>query len=125
MKRARRANGMLSLPRRTVRMLTVAWLTASAPSYFGQTSAIPRVQAIRFWSFGDVTRVAIQTGGGYRLTRDQIDSPARAFFDFTGLRPPSSAHRGFETLEVNDRRVKQIRVAPLNGATTRIVFDLE
>jgi N-acetylmuramoyl-L-alanine amidase len=93
--------------------------------YYGQAPAVSRVQAIRFWSFGDVTRIAVQTEGGYRLSRDQIDNPARAFFDFSGLRPPSSAHHGFETLEVNDHRVKQIRIAPLNSGTTRIVFDLE
>lgn len=125
MKRTRRVNKMFRLPHRTVTVLAVGWLMAAAPAYYGQAPAIPRVQAIRFWSFGDVTRIAVQTEGGYRLTRDQIDNPARAFFDFSGLRPPSSAHRGFETLEVNDRRVKQIRVAPLNSGATRIVFDLE
>jgi N-acetylmuramoyl-L-alanine amidase len=103
----------------------MGWLLAATPLGYTQVAAVPRVQAIRFWSFGDVTRIAIQTEGGYKLTRDQIDNPARAFFDFNGLRPPSSARSGFETLAVNDRRVRQIRVAPLNLATTRVVFDLE
>ncbi|MGH9582165.1 MAG: N-acetylmuramoyl-L-alanine amidase, partial [Bryobacteraceae bacterium] len=83
-----------------------------------------RVQAIRFWSFGDVTRIAIQTQGEYKLSYDQIPSPPRVYFDLAGLRPPASAHRG-ETIPVNDRRVRQIRVAALSPGTTRIVFDLE
>ena len=85
----------------------------------------PRVEAIRYWSFGDVTRVAIQTQGEYRLTLDQVENPARVYFDLTGLRPPASAKRGGEIIQVNDQRIKQIRVAEVNPGRTRIVFDLE
>jgi N-acetylmuramoyl-L-alanine amidase len=116
---------MFCLPSRTVRLLSFAALFAASPELSLMGQSVPRVQAIRFWSFGDVTRIAIQTEGEYRLSRDQVENPARALFDFAGLRPPSSARRGLETIEVNDRRVKAIRVAPLNGAATRIVFDLE
>ncbi len=83
------------------------------------------MQAIRFWSFGDVTRVAIQTDGEYKLKSDQIENPARLYFDLCGLKPPVSARHGFETIEVKDHRVKQIRVAQVNRETTRIVFDLD
>ncbi|MGI8959376.1 MAG: N-acetylmuramoyl-L-alanine amidase [Bryobacteraceae bacterium] len=84
-----------------------------------------RVQAIRFWSFGDVTRVAIQTEGYYRLKSDQIDNPSRLYFDLTGLRPPSARHHGVETIQVGDRRLRQIRIAEVSPGTTRVVFDLE
>ncbi len=83
-----------------------------------------RVQAIRFWSFGDVTRIAIQTQGDYKLFSDQIEKPARVYFDLVGLRPPPGPHHGFETIEVNDKLLKQIRVAELSPGRTRIVFDL-
>ncbi len=91
---------------------------------FSQSSA-PRVQAIRFWSFGDVTRFVIQTEGDYRLRSDQISNPPRLYFDLTGLRPPATLHRGIETIKVRDSRVREIRVAPLTPNVTRIVFDLE
>ncbi len=118
---------MSRLPRRTLAFLALACQSTISLSLAQTANIAPgsRVQAVRFWSFGDVTRVAIQTEGGYRLAHDQIDNPARAFFDLTGLRPPSAAHRGFETIPVNDRRVKQIRVAPINAGATRVVFDLE
>ncbi len=116
---------MFRLPCRTHPLLLVTTYLFSALPLQPQVVVDGRVQAVRYWSFGDVTRIAIQTQGLYRLSHDQIDNPARAFFDLSGLRPPSAAHRGFETISVNDRRVKQIRIAPLSGNATRVVFDLE
>jgi N-acetylmuramoyl-L-alanine amidase len=84
----------------------------------------PHIEAIRFWSFGDVTRVAIETVGDYKLQHDQLANPARLYFDLDGLRPPADHRRGIDTIHVGDRLVKQIRVAELNPGTTRIVFDL-
>jgi N-acetylmuramoyl-L-alanine amidase len=91
----------------------------------GQAAGPQRVQAIRFWSFGDVTRVAVQTEGEYKLSTDQVENPARAFFDLSGLRPPSAARRGMQTILVGDKRLKQIRIAEVSPGKTRIVFDLE
>jgi N-acetylmuramoyl-L-alanine amidase len=90
-----------------------------------QTPGAARVQAIRFWSFGDVTRIAIQTEGDYKLFSDQIQNPARIYFDLSGLQPPRIAHRGEQIIPVNDRRVKEIRVAEVSPGRTRVVFDLE
>ncbi len=89
-----------------------------------QSLSAPRVQAIRFWSFSNVTRVAIQTDGGYHLKSDQIKNPPRLYFDLDGLRAPSAARHGFETIQVGDQLVKQIRVAQIGRLTTRVVFDL-
>ncbi len=99
-------------------LLLPAVATAQAPG-------AARVQAIRYWSFGDVTRIAIQTEGDYKLFSDQIENPARIYFDLSGLRPPRIAHRGEQTILVNDRRVKEIRVAEVSPGRTRIVFDLQ
>lgn len=96
-----------------------------APSLVQIAGAQSRVEAIRFWSFGDVTRVAIQTEGDYKLVSDQIPNPYRLYFDLSGLRPPANAHRGMQTIAVNDHRVKEIRVAEVSPGKTRIVFDLE
>ncbi len=94
-------------------------------SSFAQAGSGARVQAIRFWSFGDVTRVAIETEGDYKLFSDQIEKPPRIYFDLTGLRPPATAHHGLQTIEINDRLVKEIRVAEVLPGKTRVVFDLE
>ena len=112
---------MLRIQRRVA--LSAAVLLA--PSLVQIARAQSRVEAIRFWSFGDVTRVAIQTQGEYKLTSDQIPSPYRLYFDLSGLRPPASTHRGVQTIPVNDHRVKEIRVAEVSPGKTRIVFDLE
>ncbi len=116
---------MLCLPHSSA-SVSVAFLTfcfgAAAQS---QSHAPARIQAIRFWSFGDVTRVAIQTDGEYKLTSDQIANPSRLYFDLTGLRPPSARNRGIQTIRVGDRRLKEIRIAEVSPGRTRIVFDLE
>jgi N-acetylmuramoyl-L-alanine amidase len=95
-----------------------------APLSQGQTNALQRVDAIRFWSFGDVTRIAIETEGDYHFTSDAIDNPARVYFDLNGLKPPSTVHHGMQTIAVGDHRIKQIRVAEVIPGTTRIVLDL-
>ncbi|HEY7210062.1 MAG TPA: N-acetylmuramoyl-L-alanine amidase [Bryobacteraceae bacterium] len=104
-------------------------LLPAAPLLFcipaASDTASARVEAIRFWSFGDVTRVAIETEGDYKLYSDQIDKPPRVYFDLTGLRPPPAAHRGVQTIDIHDRLVKEIRVAEIKPGKTRLVFDLE
>jgi N-acetylmuramoyl-L-alanine amidase len=89
-----------------------------------ETGIAARVDAIRFWSFGDVTRIAIETQGDYHFTSDSVDNPSRIFFDLNGLRPPSTVHHGMQTIAVGDRRIKQIRLAEVIPGTTRIVLDL-
>jgi N-acetylmuramoyl-L-alanine amidase len=117
---------MLRLPHRMVPISIAVGLLCGVHAADVQPPADgARVQAIRFWSFGDVTRIAIQTEGEYKLTSDQIQNPSRAYFDLNGLRPPATAHRGIQTIQVSDPRVKQIRVAEVSPGRTRIVFDLE
>ncbi len=105
--------------------LLLALLFGPSPSSLAQSGPSARVQAIRFWSFGDVTRVAIETEGDYKLFSDQIEKPPRIYFDLTGLRPPATAHHGLQTIEIKDRLVKEIRVAEVLPGKTRVVFDLE
>ncbi|HEX7363127.1 MAG TPA: N-acetylmuramoyl-L-alanine amidase [Bryobacteraceae bacterium] len=87
--------------------------------------AAASVQGIRYWSFGDVTRIAVQTQGAYTLHYAQIASPPRVYFDLTGLQPPAAARRSVQTIPVNDERIKDIRVDAVRPGTTRIVFDLK
>lgn len=113
---------MFRYPHSSARTRAAVAVMAAAVSAYSQTSS--RVQGIRYWTFGDVTRVAVQTQGNYKLTRDQIENPSRAYFDLAGLRPPATAHRGVQRIVVNDKRVKEIRMAEVSPGKTRIVFDL-
>src|SRR5437763_3682508 len=114
---------MLCLSPRTLLPLALA-LSASGASRSSVQVVTPRVEAIRFWSFGDVTRIAIQTHGEYTLAKDHIEHPSRVYFDLNGLRPPSSLRHGVKIVQVGDRQVKQIRIAEVSPKRTRIVFDL-
>jgi N-acetylmuramoyl-L-alanine amidase len=104
--------------------VTALCLSAIPFAHGGQNVENARVAAIRFWSFGDVTRIAVETVGEYKLASDQISHPDRVYFDLKGLMPPSSATRGVQTISVGDPRVKEIRVAEVTPGKTRIVFDL-
>lgn len=117
---------MFFFPRR-IAFPTLLALTCLTPLLAASTEQrhAPRIEGIRFWSFGDITRVAIETSGDYKLYSEQIDKPSRVFFDLTGLEPPSGANHSMETIPVNDRRIRRIRVARVGGNKTRIVFDLE
>jgi N-acetylmuramoyl-L-alanine amidase len=116
---------MFCLPRPAIPSSATLIVLCFAPLTGAQLHTSPHIAAIRYWSFGDVTRVAIQTEGEYKLKSDQIENPPRLYFDLSGLRPPSPGHRGIETIQVGDQRLKQIRMAELSPGTTRIVFDLE
>jgi N-acetylmuramoyl-L-alanine amidase len=116
---------MLRLPRRIFSAAVVAATTLCVQSPATDFSSSPRINAIRFWSFGDVTRVAIEINGEYQLSSDQLDSPPRFVFDLKGIRPPSSEKRGVRVIPVGDRLIRQIRVAETEPGVSRLVFDLE
>src|SRR5271165_2990440 len=116
---------MLRLPRRIRRIHLAAAFLAAVPGCFGQTTDPARIEAIRFWSFGDVTRVAVETKGEFKIHTEQIDGPPRLFFDLSGIRPPVASKKGVQSIQVQDALVKQIRVAETMPGVTRIVFDLQ
>jgi N-acetylmuramoyl-L-alanine amidase len=95
------------------------------PVCHAQSSDSPRIEAIRFWSFGDVTRIAVETKGDFKIHTEQIDGPPRLFFDLHGLRPPVARKKGVQSILVGDSLVKQIRIAETTPGVTRIVFDLQ
>jgi N-acetylmuramoyl-L-alanine amidase len=116
---------MFLIPRRIAFLSTLAalWFTSVLAAQNQQRA--PRVEGIRFWSFGDVTRVAIETTGDYKLYSESIEKPNRVFFDLTGLAPPTAAQHSMQVIPVGDHRIRQIRVARLSGIKTRIVLDLD
>src|SRR5690242_10403472 len=116
---------MICFPRR-ISVLAI-FTTALGPCLHAQQADAsgPRIEAIRFWSFGDVTRVAIETHGEYKLSSERLENPPRLFFDLTGIRPPISRQKGVQAVSVGDHLVRQIRVAETEPGITRVVFDLD
>jgi len=82
------------------------------------------VTAVRFWSLGNVTRIAVETDGDFHVKSDRLDNPDRLFFDLAGTKPTLS-NKSMTVIPVSDHFVKQIRVAEPQRNTTRVVLDLE
>ena len=54
------------------------------------TAAAPdsgKVTAVRFWSLGDVTRIAIEVSSDFTFKYNHLSDPERMFFDIHGARP--------------------------------------
>jgi N-acetylmuramoyl-L-alanine amidase len=123
---------MLHLPRKQQPELrSRVWRLASALLLFTVSGAIAadvdephHVTAVRFWSLGGVTRIAIETDGDFQLKSDHLDNPDRIFFDLTGTKP-ALTHKALTVIPVSDHFVKQIRVAEPQHNVTRVVLDLE
>lgn len=86
-------------------------------------AASPQVTAVRFWSLGEVTRVAIETTAEASYHAERLDKPDRLFLDLAGVRRQDGT-RGLQVIPVGDRLVKQIRIALMQANTTRVVLDL-
>ena len=82
------------------------------------------VKAVRFWTLGDVTRIAVETDGGFQVRSDRLDNPDRLFFDLVGTQP-SLGDKNMTVIPVSDHLVRQIRVAETQRNVTRIVLDME
>ncbi|MGB7760822.1 MAG: N-acetylmuramoyl-L-alanine amidase [Bryobacteraceae bacterium] len=80
------------------------------------------VTAVRHWSLGEVTRIAVEVSGDFHYRSDRLHNPERIYFDI------SKAHNGlgvrYYAEDVEDPVVKRIRVAEASPGTTRVVIDL-
>jgi N-acetylmuramoyl-L-alanine amidase len=83
-----------------------------------------KVTAVRFWSLGDLTRVAVELDSGFSYKHGRLADPDRLFFDIAGTRP-QMAPKGTYVVPIGDGVVKQIRVAETQPGVTRVVLDLE
>ncbi len=83
--------------------------------------AARKVMAVRFWSAGDTTRVAVEVSDEFKYKSDSLETPPRLFFDVQGAKPSIAQ----KTIPVGDHLLKQIRIAETQPGTTRIVLDLE
>jgi N-acetylmuramoyl-L-alanine amidase len=87
-------------------------------------SAPGKVTAVRFWSLGDITRVAIEVTSEFKYKSERLTNPDRLFFDIQGAKPEMVA-KGMHVIAVGDALIKQIRIAETQPGTTRVVLDLE
>ena len=90
----------------------------------GVKSETAKVTSVRFWSLGDITRVAIEVSSDFHYKSDRLPNPDRLFFDIVGAKP-SMFEKGMHVIPVGDKLLKQIRVAETQRGVTRIVLDLE
>jgi N-acetylmuramoyl-L-alanine amidase len=96
----------------------------AAALWAGDPGETHRVTAVRFWSLGDITRVAIETDGQFVLHSDRLENPIRFFYDLVGTKP-SLGSKAMTVIPVADRLLRQIRIAETQHNVTRIVLDLE
>jgi N-acetylmuramoyl-L-alanine amidase len=106
-----------------LRIVLFAFLIAT-----GLQAAEPKdthhVKAVRFWTLGDVTRIAVETDGTFQVRSDRLENPDRLFFDLVGTQP-SLGEKNLTVIPVSDHLVRQIRVAETQRNVTRIVLDME
>jgi N-acetylmuramoyl-L-alanine amidase len=84
-----------------------------------------KVTAVRFWSLGEVTRVAVEVSSEFQFKSDRLPNPDRLFYDIQGAKPRLSDTLTHTTIPVGDPLLKQIRVAETQPGVTRVVLDLE
>ena len=103
--------------------LLLGGLCLAQPKADAGRSESGKVTAVRFWSLGDVTRIAIEVSSEFTVKSSRLTDPERLFFDIHGARP-ELARKGLHTIAVGDGMVAQIRVAETQPEVTRVVLDL-
>jgi N-acetylmuramoyl-L-alanine amidase len=106
-------------------MKPVAALAVGAMALWAQTGkpAPHSVTAVRHWSLGSVTRIAIEVSGEFEYRSDQLHDPERVYYDIRNSRPKFDNKRLY-TEDLDDAFVKRIRVAETAPGVTRVVLDL-
>jgi N-acetylmuramoyl-L-alanine amidase len=82
-----------------------------------------RVNAIRFWTYEETTRIAVEMSGEFTYRSETLHNPERLFFDIRHARPAVPGKKPGIT-SVEDKLVKRIRIAETQPGVTRIVLDL-
>ncbi len=80
------------------------------------------MKSVRYWSLGQVTRVAIETSGEARFRTETLEGPDRFFVDVLDSKLDIGDRRP-QAIRVGDALVKQVRFAAGEGKT-RVVLDL-
>ncbi|MBV9745176.1 MAG: AMIN domain-containing protein, partial [Acidobacteriia bacterium] len=106
-------------------MKLMAAIAVSVPLLAGPVFAQPySVTAVRHWTVGGVTRIAIQVTGEFEVRSDRLHNPERVYFDIHDARPLFENRRRFYSEEVDDPLLKRMRVAETTPGVTRLVLEL-
>jgi len=105
-------------------MKLMAAIAVSIPLLMAETAHAPLhyVTAVRHWSVGDVTRVAIEVSGEFQYRSDRLHNPERIYFDILNARPHLE-HKLYSE-EVTDKLLKRVRMAETTPGITRVVLEL-
>jgi N-acetylmuramoyl-L-alanine amidase len=106
-------------------MRLLAALGVSLPLLVAPAGAqVHAVTAVRHWTVGEVTRVAVEVTGPFEIRSDRLHNPERVYFDIHDARPQLEGHRRFLSEEFNEKLLKRIRVAETQPDVTRVVLEL-
>jgi len=97
-------------------------LTAGAPP--GEARRPVSVKAVRHWSLGDVTRIAVEISGEFQYKFNRLPNPPRVYFDILNARQrvsPETVH----AIPVGDELIEKIRVSQNRRWVARVVLDLK
>lgn len=119
-------------PQRSYRPLPILALTILSVSFAAASSAaapapppkLSKVTSVRYWSLGEMTRVAIEVSSDFKFHAERLSNPDRLFFDIKGAKP-AMAEKQMHIIEVGDTLLRKIRIAEVQPGTTRVVLDLE
>src|SRR5580658_3406718 len=105
-------------------MKLVAAIAVLIPLLVAETAHGPMhsVTAVRHWSVGEVTRVAIEVSGEFQFRSDRLHNPERVYFDILNARPHLE-HKLYSE-DVIDKLLKRVRMAETTPGITRVVLEL-
>ena len=106
-------------------MRPIAAFAVGVTALWAQTGkpAPHNVTAVRHWSLGSVTRIAVEVSGEFDYRTDRLHDPERVYYDIRNARPKFDNKRLYAE-DLNDPFVKRIRVAETAPGVTRVVLDL-
>src|SRR4051794_12306065 len=105
----RPAEVLLKTSRRP-RHLTLALLLLAVSASVCLAAPAKHVTDVRFWSTGDITRVAIKVSAKFPFKPAPLNNPTRLFFDIPNS-DPDMVGKGMKSIPVGDALLKQIRIA--------------
>jgi len=111
------------VPARAVAAWVLLLFTMLLMPLFGHGATQQTVEAVRFRSKTHATRVVIETNGAVRYATGRLSQPERLYIDLRQARLAV----GFSerTLQVDDDRLRAIRIAQHRRGVVRIVLDLQ
>ncbi len=99
--------------------LVLTWFVASA----GYAAARPVIQDVRFRSAQDETRVVIELDRAVPYQFGRLSNPDRLYIDLHKLHLAANWER--HSVNIDDERLKTIRIAQNNADLVRIVLDIK